>query len=79
MKNYFTFLAMPPQWLIDPVDMEGLQGRSLTLNCEAYGSPDPEVEFIKLSDDETENEENGHLITYDNSLYRTDGAKLIIK
>ncbi|XP_068231636.1 uncharacterized protein [Palaemon carinicauda] len=52
-KNvYLNVLSLPPEWMSEPEDVAVLAGSSAIIECEAFGSPDPDVTWYRVDDDE---------------------------
>ncbi|RWS27316.1 Down syndrome cell adhesion molecule-like protein Dscam2 [Leptotrombidium deliense] len=41
----------PPRWRIEPNDKSAIVGHSLTIDCQAYGKPEPRVLWKKMSEE----------------------------
>lgn len=37
------FIAVPPQFVVQPEDQDGIYGKTVTLNCSAEGYPPPTI------------------------------------
>ncbi|XP_076034234.1 uncharacterized protein LOC143021011 isoform X2 [Oratosquilla oratoria] len=69
---YLNVRSLPPEWLNELEDQTVLEGEPVTLDCDAYGSPDPEIFWYRVEDNEDVP------ITEDDRSYEIDGNKLII-
>ncbi|XP_069991277.1 uncharacterized protein [Penaeus vannamei] len=49
---YLNVLSLPPEWMTEPKDVYVLEGGSAELECEAFGSPDPEITWARRDGDE---------------------------
>ncbi|KAK7070825.1 hypothetical protein SK128_024045 [Halocaridina rubra] len=49
---YLNVLSLPPEWMTEPGDVAVLEGSSASLECEAYGSPDPEITWARIDGEE---------------------------
>ncbi|RWS12133.1 Down syndrome cell adhesion molecule-like protein Dscam2, partial [Dinothrombium tinctorium] len=51
--NHTVILSVdaPPRWRIEPSDKSAIVGHSLTVDCQAYGKPEPRVLWKKMSED----------------------------
>ncbi|XP_042243141.1 neuroglian-like isoform X6 [Homarus americanus] len=70
---YLNVLSLPPEWLTEPADLAVLEGGAATLECEAYGSPDPNMTWAKMEGDEKVIIDDG------DPRYDVEDNKLIIK
>lgn len=59
--------------MTEPESVTVLEGDAATLGCEAYGSPDPNMTWVRL-------EEEGHVSIHDEDpRYDVKDTKLVIK
>nr|XP_045622235.1 uncharacterized protein LOC123772893 isoform X5 [Procambarus clarkii] len=70
---YLNVLSLPPEWLTEPQDVVVLEGLAATLHCEAYGSPDPNMTWVRIDGDE-------RVVIHDEDpRYHVDDTKLVIR
>lgn len=89
---FLNVLSMPPEFEARPEDTLALEHELATLNCDAYGSPDPEIVWYRVTDDDGgdddggddggdgddgDDEENGRI--QDDEHYEVKGNDLVIK
>ncbi|KAF2350175.1 Fibronectin type III [Trinorchestia longiramus] len=78
---FLNVLSMPPEFEEHPQDSLVLEGDSVTLKCDAYGSPDPHITWHKLPQEEEGNgeEENGSSEDEEDTGELKDGELFEIK
>lgn len=65
--------ALPPEWMTEPESVIVLEGDAATLECEAYGSPDPNMTWARLEGEEQVS------IHDEDPRYDVKETKLVIK
>ncbi|XP_047493418.1 neuroglian-like [Penaeus chinensis] len=79
---YLNVLSLPPEWMTEPKDVYVLEGGSAELECEAFGSPDPEITWARrdgdektiIHDEDPRYEVNEHQLLINTVDDTTDGA-----
>lgn len=44
--------ALPPEWVTEPDNVTVLEGDAATLECAAYASPNPNMTWVRLEEEE---------------------------
>ncbi|XP_050687578.1 uncharacterized protein LOC126981013 isoform X4 [Eriocheir sinensis] len=70
---FLNVLSLPPEWMTEPDSVTVLEGDAATLDCEAYGSPNPNMTWARLEGEERVS------IHDEDPRYDIEDTKLVIK